>query len=331
MKNFWKLFGIIVFIAVIGFTMTACKEKDNDDDNIDDSVVTVSQLPDFPSGSNPAMTKEAAQAVLAELRASKILNTLEDEFGEVFEANMPEIEDEYNFNVSFYNKSLPEGFVRVNVPVYTANTTRTGGFITLDEYKKAGKAYEEIHFAVGDKENSAWNVNYKGETIKAKTEKGVTVAQGSTISDLKYSGSSSATVTEAGLYNDFKENLTESFKTQLIYGLTVTTSSGSIKIILDVTIDGSCTANNVKYVWDADEEDKYIFTEIYSGSLKVYGGNNTLLIDFPITDQESDNEAYKMIIGSYSEPEMSLKNNVKVNKNINTPKKAVEASRLNRK
>ena len=327
MKNFWKLFGIIVFIAVIGFTMTACKEKDNDDDddNIDDSVVTVSQLPDFPSGSNPAMTEEAVQAVLAELRASKILNTLEDEFGEVLEVNASELDGD-NVNFSFSDKSLPGGFVRVSVPNYTVTTTRTGGFITLNENWE-GK--DDIYFAVGDKENSAWNINYKGEIIKAKTEKGVTVAQGSTINDLKYSGSYSATVTEAGLYNDFKKNLTESIKSQLIYGLTVTTSSGSIKIIYDQIYDYSITANNVKHVWDADEEDKYIETEKKSGSLKVYGNNNTLLIDFPITDQESENEAYEMIHGSYSEPEMSLKNNVKVNKNINTPKKAVEALRLN--
>ena len=303
MKNFWKLFGIIVFITVIGFTMTACKEKDNDDDddvdNIDDSVITVSQLPDFPSDSNPAMTKEAAQAVLAELRASKILNTLEDEIYEVVDANMSEVEEEDNINVSFYNKSLPDGFVRVNIPSYTANTIRTGGFITLDEYRKAGKVYEGIHFAVGDKENLAVNYIFNGELIKAKTEKSVTVAQGSTILDHKHSPSSSDTVTTAGIYNDFKINRSESAKTQYINGLTVTTSSGSIKIINDVIYDYSYTANNIKYVWSADEEDKYIETLKVSGSLKVYGNNNTLLIDFPITDEESSDEAFEMIFGSY--------------------------------
>ena len=296
MKNFWKLFGIIVFITVIGFTMTACKEKDNDDDddvdNIDDSVITVSQLPDFPSDSNPVMTEEAAQAVLAELKASEILFTLMGEVEEVFEANMLEIDDEENWNVSFSDKSLPEGFVRVSIPSFTANTTRAGGFITLDEFSKAGKAYDNIQFAVGDKENSAWSLNIKGELIKAKTEKGVTVAQGSTITDEKTNSSSSVTVTTAGLYNEFKVNHIESGKNQTIRALTVATSSGSVKIIFEFNHDYNLTANNIK-LWGETTN----LTEKVSGSLKVYGGNNTLLIDYPITDWESYGEANHMFFG----------------------------------
>jgi hypothetical protein len=43
MKNFWKIFGIIALVAIIGFSMLACEEKSSDDD---DTTGTDTTTPD---------------------------------------------------------------------------------------------------------------------------------------------------------------------------------------------------------------------------------------------------------------------------------------------
>ena len=121
MKNLSKLFGIIVIITIIGFVMLTCG---SDDPIIDDkdTVITVDKLPDFPSGSNPAVTKEDAENILEELRQSWILGSILDEIWDVIDEYGKERE-----NYSFTNRSLPGGYVRVSASE-TENETNTGGF-----------------------------------------------------------------------------------------------------------------------------------------------------------------------------------------------------------
>ncbi|MCL2211928.1 MAG: hypothetical protein FWB95_08410 [Treponema sp.] len=318
MKNVCKLFGIIAVIAVIGFSMTACKDEPDTPDTPTETVVTVDTLPAFPTDSTPAGTKDAAEAILADLMETSILSSIWDEIDEVVDANKPK-----NGNFSFTNKSLHDGHVKVNASL-TFNETNTGGFETLAAIEKEknelfdewDELYESnpsdpklqeindeiailqneinaIQFAAGNKANFSYNQNYKGELIKAITVGSVTVAQGS-IREMKYSGGSNTTVTEVGALEEFRANFNSSGKQQIIMGLTVTTSSGSVKIILDMNSEDSNTGNNVKLYGD-DENDTYTETEIYSGSLKVYGSNNTLLIDHKITDETSYWEVYDII------------------------------------
>ncbi|MDR2942430.1 MAG: hypothetical protein LBV17_07560 [Treponema sp.] len=45
MKNFWKIFGIIALVAIIGFSMLACEEESSDDDDSDvDSETTLTEV-----------------------------------------------------------------------------------------------------------------------------------------------------------------------------------------------------------------------------------------------------------------------------------------------
>ena len=346
MKNQFKFLGIIALIAaVVGFLMTAC--PDSNDDGGSGNGISIGQLPEFPSGSNPVTIKTDAEIILAELRKSPILDYINEEIWEVIDEYSPR-----RGNYSFSNRSLPDGFVKVSASG-TENETNTGGFKTLSDNRKSLHElydaidelyeispvdYEKIHdlndeiyrlederydiqFTIGNKTNGTWNESQKGELIKAKTEGGVTIAQNS-IFEGKYNYSENYTVTEAGPYTVFRVNCTGSEKGKIIFAFTVTTPSGSIKIILDVNTEWSYTGTNVTYRDGDDDLGIYTETAKYSGSLKVYGSNNALLIDHRIVDEESFTMAQYMI--SYDPYSFNpadatpLTSNVKINGNISS-------------
>jgi hypothetical protein len=348
MKNLYKQFGIIALTAVIGFSMAACGGDDDSTGDGGGGGINVSQLPEFPSGSTPAGTKAVAETIMAELRRSPILDSIQEELWEVIDENVPR-----NGNYSFSNKSLPGGSVKVSASG-TGNETNTGGFQTLsanrkarnelydaidalyntspvnyteidrlyDEAERLEEARDAIQFASGNKASGTYVGNAKGELTRAQTEGGVTVAPGS-ILERKENGSENVTVTTAGTYRTFRISGTQSEKERTMASLTVTTSSGSVKIILDMTAEWSETGNNVKYYYD-DEDDIGTITETekYSGSLHVYGSNNALLIDHRVVDRESfDMAQYMISYDPYSFNPASatpLTNNVKVNGNISS-------------
>lgn len=345
MKNFGKLLGIIALATIIGLSMMACG-GDDDGDGGGNKTPTVGQLPDFPAGSTPAESKEDAEAILAELSGSYILSSIEYEIWEVVDENVPRDSNSYNIK----DKSLPNGSVKVSA---SGNETElnTGGFKTLSDNWKAGndlwrqidelydaypvdnteidrlyaeldRLYEEmyeIRLAKGDKANYSGNENAKGELTKAITDGDVTVAKGSTY-EMKGSYSENITVAEAGNYPDFKISGTYSEKQQIMAAFTVTTSSGSVKVIFDMSAGASGTATNAPYEWKDD--DPWTRKETYSGSLKVYGSNNkSPLIDHKIVDEESLDYALQLLGyydgGAGPDYAMSAKN-VKGNENISS-------------
>jgi len=329
MKNIIKFFGVIALLVIIGFSMAACDDGSKDDGKggvgTGINAPGVGQVPAFPASSTPAATQADAEAILAELRQSTVLESLEEEIWEVIVENIP---DNNNGNYSFSNRSLSNGYVKVSYSS-TENETNTGGFKALSDLWKAdndlwraindlwddynnnweeierleeerNRLYEQrydIQFARNNKMNGTSTGNSKGEVTRAKTESGVTIAQGSTFEGQE-TGSYSATVTAAGSYKTFRVNETESGKGQEVRAFTVTTSGGSVKVIFDASYEGIYSGNNVRYYWDDDDDDDvgtYTETEKYSGSLKVYGASNALLIDHRIVDWESYRLAYYMI------------------------------------
>ena len=309
MKKFCKLLGIAAIVMVMGFSMIACDDGSVTGDN-NDTGININNLPEFPSSSTPAGTKTVAETILAELKLSSVLDSIQEEIEEVVDENRPK-----RGTFSFSNRSLPNGFVKVSAGA-TENEINTGGFIPLSDNQKAihdiedalyntdpldytefvrlnderrhlEEAREGIQFTTGNRENWTYHENQRGELTKAKTEGGATVAQGS-IYEMKYTESVNSTVTTAGYFETFRINITYSVKEQTTAALTVTTSSGSVKIILDMTAEWGGTGNNTDFSW---ENGTWTETEKYSGSLKVYGENNALLIDRQIVDRESLNEA----------------------------------------
>ena len=131
MKNFCKLFGIIAIVAIIGFLMITCDDGSGNGGG-NGAGITVDQLPQFPSGSTPAGTKTDAETILAELRQSPILDSLQEEIWEVIYENRPN-----RVNYSFSNRSLPNGSVRVSASGSIINESNTGGFIAFSANRKA--------------------------------------------------------------------------------------------------------------------------------------------------------------------------------------------------
>jgi hypothetical protein len=174
MKNFTNQFRIIALVAVIGFAMTACPTDGGDGGGA--NVPGVNQLPVFPAGSNPATTKAGAEAVLAKLRQTKIIESLEDEMSDVIYENRGNSGDRDNY--SFSNKSLPNGYVKVSAS-RTINSTSTGGFKAMNDL--SDDDYEEkfasIKFASNDKTSITWAQTRKYSVTKDKAASGVTMGE----------------------------------------------------------------------------------------------------------------------------------------------------------
>ena len=321
MKNYLKVLGIIAFAALIGLSLTACDTEIGPGPgggNVT-NIPGVGQLPDFPAGSSPALNKADANAILAELRQSGVLDSINEEIWDVI-YEQPETKSD---NYSFSDRSLPNGYVKVSSSE-GENETNTGGFkIREDNGRAINDIYEtinelynnspidyaeisrleeeidriyderqQINFALNDKENYSYSWKNKGEVIKAKTEGGVTIAQGS-IFEMQENESYNNTVSTAGTYNTIRSNGNENYKYQELYAFTVTGSTGSIKIIYNFIYEEDYSTINVKY--GSGSGGTNTETEKFSGSLKVYGNKNTLLIDHGITDEESFMIAFNML------------------------------------
>ena len=343
MKNFQKVLGIIAFAALIVFSMTACNPDIGPGDG-NGKDPGVGQLPDFPSGSSPALTKADANKILAELRQSGVLDSIHEEIWEVF-YEQPETE---SYNYSFNDRSFPNGYVKVSASEAEIETF-TGGFKTLEDRRMArreiwkiieelynnnpidyaeisrleeeiDRMYDEdenINFALNDSENFSFLYKDKGEVIKAKTENNVTIAQGS-IFETQDSEDYNITVTTAGTYNTIRGNVTEKIKYHLIYAFTATCPAGSIKVIYNSICEEEYSTINERI--GSGSGGTWTETEVFSGSLKVYGNKNTLLINHEITDIESYWIAHTMLeYDPYAfDPSgaIPLSSDVKVNGNI---------------
>ena len=312
MKNFKKVCGIIMLIALF---MTACDHGSGPGGG--GGGINAGDLPEFPPGSNPAATMEDAEAVLAELRQSEIFYEINEEIWEVIWENSPS----NSWNYSFSNRSLPNGYLRVSASE-TENITFTGGFKTIEDIYNAiyeiwavidelydnypidwdeierleeeidqlEEEIENTQLAVGDRYSETYTGTKKGELIKDKTTDGVTAVQGSTIEN-KWNESYNETVKTSGTYaTDFGVNYNYTDNEKDLLAFTLTSSSGSIKFILDSTaewIEAGYYETDGTYDWTE--------TEKYSGSLKIYGANNALLIDHRINDYTTYRGAWAMI------------------------------------
>ena len=302
MKNLFNFFGVIAIAALTVFSMAACDDGSSSSSLSGPKVPDVNSRPAFPSNSNPAATKAAAEQVLEELQQSWALQELRWEIDEFIDDYIYyELDGDYDKNFNFSNKTIPGANIKLTASK-TESETGTGGFKTLnalydsfdwdsydwheyddawDEYKAAR---DKIQFSVNDKNKYSYQSNGKAEVTPDKTINGITIASGSTFQELdSYNGEES--VAKAGTYKTAQFNESESGKYQLVIACTVTASSGSIKIVLGL-------AENYSY---SEKNDSYKETEKYSGSLKIYGDNNALLINFPVKSWQDWKEALTMI------------------------------------
>jgi len=299
MKNTIKVLGIIALAAIIGFSMIACKDGDDGDGGVI-NVPNVTDLPDFPAGSTPAASEATAKQILAVLKQSNVFGQLGEEAYDCID-NLRGDDHRYE-NYSFSNKSFTNEKLKLSASG-NGNDTMTGGFKEMDDlYKNFDGNYNDrnaaealIQFNVGDKDVYSYREWIKGEVTSAKTISGVTFASGS-IFETSVSESGDMTVSTAGTSETMRINGSFSEKDQTVIGCTVSTTSGSIKIILDITGEESATGKNTNWnfsIGDVNDSEKY------SGSLKVYGNNNALLIEQPVNNLSDYNKVEEMI-GSFN-------------------------------
>jgi len=344
MKNFFKariapLFSVAL-AALIVCGVTACPDGSNsssDDDkesnpinvpnggsNGSSDVPSVTSLPDFPIRSQPAATTADARQVLEELRESGAIYLLTQEIRvsiwDYVENELDVNWDKYNYSYSFNNQSISGANLKVSASV-TESDSVTGGFkaeedlrdrferdygdewwVEMDEAYEAERA--NIRFAVNDREKWTYSGRRKGEVTANKLIQGVTIARGSTFEET-WSGSGEETVTKAGTNKTARSNYSESEKDQIVIGCTVTTASGSIKIVLDITGEESASARDVS--WDDDyDENNWTSTTKGSGFLKIYGANNAVLIDKTVNDYDDYDEVLDAIGYYYDWDDYSL-------------------------
>jgi len=300
--------GIIALVAVIMVSMSACDDGSGGGTNNNGgsglTVPDINSLPDFPAASTPAATKASAETILTELRQSYVLDNLEEEIWDVTRENRT------GNNYSFTNKSSPYGNVKVTASG-TENVTATGGLNILldieksienlyndydydwDAIKRLEEQRDNIQFARNDKSSGTGTVKSKGEVTRAMTNSDVTIAQGS-IFEGQETVSTNITVATAGTYETFRISGTRKEKGQAVKAFTVTTPGGSVKIVINCTLEYSVSANNILYADDYDYTIEVTETKKYSGFVKVYGDNNAVLIEHQIVDEDSYDEYRRM-------------------------------------
>ena len=311
MRNLSKFLGIIALAAVIVFGMAACDDGSDKGDEPGLRVPSVTALPEFSSGSTPATSKQAAELVLAEMRETLALYELRDEINEfVWEYIEERFGDDDWSKYSFDNQPIPGANIKVSASDSESESV-TGGYKKLDElrnkfekdygedwnneqdtYEKYVAERDKIQFAAKDREKYTYQGRRKGEVTADKLIDTVTIVKGSTLERF-WNDSEEETVTKACTYKTLDENYSGSGsgKEQTVIGCTVTTSIGSIKIVLGLTEEWS-------YSYKSGEETE---KEKYSGSLKIYGANNEVLINHPINSWRDYDKAAVMIGYDYDD------------------------------
>jgi len=269
--------------------------------------LSVKDLPDFPEESEPA-TEDSVDAILAELANSYLLSNL------YFEANgalWDRIDEIYNYkgdypNISDYEK---KGFI-INAKFssdYKSSRNIDEIFDLLmsfdydfdDDYSKPDLDENTIkqlmkislksndHFRDSDNETIWW------ETTEDKVNYSdtVTVLEGFSFFETN-SYKSEGSVAKTGNFIVAEVNYSSSRVSSVTAGLTVDTPTGSAKIIFDMKTTSSTAVKNISLMdlfYDIFGE--YDPAKSYSGSLTVYGSDDSPVYTITIKDDSTAKEA----------------------------------------
>lgn len=300
MKNTFKFLGIIALVVMMGFSMTACDTSDSDgDDNTTLNVPKVSDLPAFPENSNPAQTAAQVDAILEDIKQSGIMEEFREEINNVVHESVAE-KDEYGDYIWPDEHNIKD-MVGNNVIVSSSGKTgekysNNAEKLMIMDYKDM-KEILAMNLTTKDYSRGFDDYVTKGKATKDIRYRNVTIANGSTF-EIKERENYEMLVTKGGTVLEAKVKLTEVDEIQYAGGFTVTTSNGSVKIVLDITATWNATANNVSIMDLFDNEDYYSLyneNEKYSGFLKVYGKDNALLKEVKVTNEETFGDAAELV------------------------------------
>ena len=157
--------------------------------------------------------------------------------------------------------------------------------VAQEVYGRMRKVVGDYEFTIGDGtdynkkdlEDSDKTVKVNASYKKAKKEEWMKGIVTTTITKNNTSIAKGSTIEEHFTIT------TASYSNQCVLGFTAITTAGSVKIIFDFT--GSDT-------WSGGSSEP---TEKYSGSLKIFGKDDKLLLSKPVNDSDTYHEAQKMI------------------------------------
>jgi len=301
-KLFTNLFGIIAALAIIVYFFTACSDGGGGGDGSGGgstgiTVPKVGELPAFPAGSNPA-TASNVDSILSALAHTRVLDSVYETIEEVVYDDAHH-DDNYRFpDQEDHDKTVKVSASKETNERMSKNFKDFYSYLNYDDDDDAHdhSGIYGIRFTTSDYDKISEKSWKKGKTTKDISQGSVVIVEGATIEEQdNFSGSLQVTI--PGYINPpylppdasrptVKANGNYSEKFQHASGYTVTTSEGSVKIILDLTIKASEDEKNADLFREGGGGAGYGEPELpnypaptvkYSGSLKVYGENNALL------------------------------------------------------
>ena len=291
-NGFFMCAGILLILAIA--IVIGCKTDPDDDSG---QVPAVEDLPEFPNAEKAAKTEKEANDILTFLKNNYGLQDLisrtwrvVDEYEDELEDNPKADPDNYSFSdqpgdgVSVSANASFKMDMSANVKKIMQYVDEKNYFsaytvdITKSDYSKISE-FEGIQGIATENIKHTISMDVYSTTVKGSTF----------MYDESYFGNYTAKT--AGKPTTAVISFTENGSEIYIIGITVDTSLGSLKIILDSSISynakGETTMADLFSDDDKDYEDE---TEKYSGSLTVYGKDNALLITKNITNNKSYNE-----------------------------------------
>jgi len=270
------------------------------------TVPKVEDLPAFPAGASPATTDTDEDSILAILAALAQSGAIQS----VYEC-MNSVVDKYG-NSDYYGK----GFAFTdkkddnNTIIVSASDKRSykvtdnyhygwyndKGFTTNDYERYSSESTREGKLIQDITRDITRDIEEDEEDIEDITEGNVTIFAGCMIGE-RHDESEDVSVTKAGTIENARVRYSASDESQYALGFTVKTSLGSVKIILDVTYIGSISGSNA-FVDDVGSllyEMERMGIRRYSGSLNVYGKDDTLLKTVSITNEEKFRQVQDLI------------------------------------
>jgi len=285
---FTNLFGIIAVLAIMVCAFTACSDGGGSSDNetsVNITVPRVGDLPEFPLGTHPATTREEAESIISDLYYSRALKFIHYNINETvghFGGN--------RYTYSFTNDDR-DNKIKVSASL-KANVNMSESF---KEFFSSDYGVESLYwsaFTTSDYVKVSGGVSkVKGILTQNYNRSDVSIAAKSILGKQR-NFSENVQITQNGLGRTGKANVNFSENYQNASGFTVTASGNSVKIILDLKTTATASGNNTPFYWLWDEVWEHLPPSVtaavkYSGSLKIFGEGNQLLIEVPITNYAS--------------------------------------------
>ncbi|GHV75354.1 hypothetical protein AGMMS49942_01750 [Spirochaetia bacterium] len=267
-------------VTLLALTLTAalvlagCPDPKNNSKNSEPPGP--GDLPQLPVGITAVASDTEAIALLNVFNTSDIGGTIDSEARAVVKAALAveskTPKDDYSLN------NIPGDGVMVVQAEYAESWT--GPWL--------GDDYDTITYTVGQSGGNSTEEKQKLKLTENKTRSTITALSGS-FWDFSCKDYQNYTVTTTGTWETTKVDVSRSTEYVYAFGFTVqdTTTLKAAKIILHAKCTYILSASDKTM---ADLESLETTERTYSGSLRVYGADDAVVYELPITDRESNDE-----------------------------------------